>query len=97
MAGTDVKVHLIISNNATVAIHELVDREQIDIVVANAHGYTGIDQWPYGSLVNNLIQYGKVSLLIVQDLPVKPVKEEASQVSVRVAEHPAHEAKVINP
>ncbi len=97
LAGVDVKTHLIVSNNAAVAIHELVEREQIDIVVANAHGYTGISQWPYGSLVNNLIQYGKVPLLIVQDLPLKPVKEEASRMGVRVAEHPAHEAKVINP
>lgn len=93
LAGTDVKTHLIVSNNAAVAIHELIDREQIDIVVANAHGYSGISQWPYGSMVNNLIQYGKVPLLIVQDLPLKPVKEEASQVGVRVVEHPVHETK----
>ena len=96
LAGTDVKAHLIVSNNAAVAIHELIDREQIDIVVASAHGYSGISQWPYGSLVNNLIQYGKVPLLIVQDLPLKPVKEEASQVGVRMAEHPVYEPKVVN-
>jgi nucleotide-binding universal stress UspA family protein len=96
LAGTDVKTHLIVSNNAAVAIHELIDREQIDIVVASAHGYSGISQWPYGSLVNNLIQYCKVPLLIVQDLPLKPVKEEASQVGVRMAEHPVYEPKVVN-
>jgi len=96
LAGVDVKTHLVISNNAALAIHELIDREQIDIVVANAHGYSGISQWPYGSMVNNLIQYGKVPLLIVQDLPLKPIKEEASMVGVREVEHPVYEPKVVS-
>lgn len=96
LAGSDVKAHLIVSNNAAAAIHELIDREQIDIVVASAHGYSGISQWPYGSLVHNLIQYGNVPLLIVQDLPLKSVKKEASQVAVRVVEHPAHEPIIVN-
>jgi nucleotide-binding universal stress UspA family protein len=89
LAGIDVKTHLIISNNAALSIHELVDQEQIDMVVLNAHGYSGISQWPYGSLVNNFILYGKVPLLIVQDLPVKPV-EETSQVSMRMRDHMMH-------
>jgi len=96
LTGTDVKTRLVVSNNAALAIHELVEREQIDIVVASAHGYSGISQWPYGSLVNNLIQYGKVPLLIIQDLPLKFVKEEASQVGVRAAEHPVHEPKIVS-
>jgi nucleotide-binding universal stress UspA family protein len=95
LAGVDVKAQLIVSNNTAVAIHELVEREQIDIVVASAHGYSGISQWPYGSMVNNLIQYGKVPLLVIQDLPLKPKKEEASQVGVRVVEHPVHEPMVV--
>ena len=87
LAGIDVKAQLIISNNATVALHELVDREQIDMVALSAHGYSGNNQWPYGSMVNNFILYGKVPLLIVQDLPVK---EETSQVDIRVKEHSEH-------
>jgi nucleotide-binding universal stress UspA family protein len=90
LAGIDVKAHLIISNNAAIAIHELVDREQIDMMVLSAHGYSGISQWPYGRMVNNFVLYGKVPLLIVQDLPVKPVKGETSQVSMRVREHMVH-------
>ena len=87
LAGIDVKAHLIVSNNATVALHELVDREQIDMVALSAHGYSGNNQWPYGSMVNNFILYGKVPLLIVQDLPVK---DETSQVDITVREHSAH-------
>ncbi len=87
LAGIDVQAHLIISDNATVALHELVDRERIDMVALSAHGYSGNNQWPYGSMVNNFILYGKVPLLIVQDLPVK---EETSQVDMTVREHSEH-------
>ena len=87
LAGIDVKTHLVISDNTTIAIHEFVDREQIDLMVLSAHGYSGNDQWPYGSIVNNFILYGKVPLLIVQDLIVKPVKEEINHAGIRMREH----------
>ena len=67
----DVRTHLVTSENATVALHQLEEQEQIDIVTFNAHGYSGNHQWPYGSMVNHFILYGKAPLLIVQDLPLK--------------------------
>lgn len=69
--GIAVETHLITSDNAAVALHQLEDRERIDLVALSAHGYSGNHQWPYGSMVNNFILYGNTSLLIVQDLPVK--------------------------
>ena len=89
LAGIDVKTHMIISNNATLALHELVDREQIDLVALSAHGYSGNNQWPYGSMVNNFILYGKVPLLVVQDLPQKEGtnRENSIQVDARVKEY----------
>jgi nucleotide-binding universal stress UspA family protein len=71
LEGIPVQIHLITSNNAAVALHQLGEQEQIDTVTLSAHGYSGNRQWPYGSMVNNFIMYGKVSLLIVQDLPPK--------------------------
>ncbi len=71
LEGIAIQTHLIVSDNAAVALHQLVEQEQIDLVVLSAHGYSGNHQWPYGSMVNNFIMYGKVSLLIVQDLPAK--------------------------
>jgi hypothetical protein len=52
--------------------------EHIDLVALSAHGYSGNKQWPYGSMVNNFIQFGKVPLLIVQDFPIneEPVSTE---------------------
>jgi len=87
LAAIDVKTHLIVSDNAPLAIHEIVDQQKIDLVALNAHGYSGNNQWPYGSMVNNFILYGKVPLLIVQD---HPIKEETSQVQITVREHTLH-------
>ena len=87
LAAIDVKTHLIVSDNAPLAIHEIVDQQKIDLVALNAHGYSGNNQWPYGSMVNNFILYGKVPLLIVQD---HPIKEETSQVQITVREPTLH-------
>jgi len=87
LAGIDVKAHLITSDNVTQALHELVDREHIDLVALSAHGYSGNNQWPYGSLVNNFILYGKVPLLIVQDLPVK---DDQNKVVIAVRDQSVH-------
>ena len=71
LEGIAVQTHLITSDNAAVALHQVVEQEHIDMVALSAHGYSGNHQWPYGSMVNNFIMYGKVPLLIVQDLPAK--------------------------
>jgi len=69
LEGIAIQTHLVASDNAAAALHQLVEQEQIDLVVLSAHGYSGNHQWPYGSMVNNFISYGRTSLLIVQDLP----------------------------
>ena len=71
LEGLTIQTHLITSDNTAVALHQLVEQENIDMVALSAHGYSGIHQWPYGSMVNNFVQYGKVPLLVVQDLPAK--------------------------
>ncbi len=69
--GISVQTHLLTSDNAPAALHGLVEQENIDLVTLSAHGYSGNNQWPYGSMVNNFILYSKVPLLIVQDQPTK--------------------------
>jgi nucleotide-binding universal stress UspA family protein len=69
--GIQLQTHLLTSDNAMAAIHDLVEQEHIEMVALSAHGYSGNNQWPYGSLVNNFILYSTVPLLIVQDLPAK--------------------------
>ncbi|MFC1997841.1 universal stress protein [Chloroflexota bacterium] len=69
--GITIQTHLVTSDHTAAALYQVVEQEHIDMVILNAHGYSGKHQWPYGSVVNNFILYGKVSLLIVQDLPAK--------------------------
>ena len=71
LRGIAVHSHLITSDHTIAALYQVVDQEHIDLVALSAHGYSGKHQWPYGSVVSNFILYGKVSLLIAQDLPAK--------------------------
>jgi nucleotide-binding universal stress UspA family protein len=85
--GIDVQTRLLTSDNAAAALHELAEQESIDMVALSAHGYSGNNKWPYGSMVNNFILYSKVPLLIVQDLPAK---EEPAMVNMAPRERTEH-------
>jgi len=87
MEGIVIQTHLITSDNAPAALHQLVEQEHIDLVTLSAHGYSGKSQWPYGSMVNNFILYGKVPLLIVQDLPARQNQIHHEQPSRERSEH----------
>jgi len=87
LEGSAVQTHLITSDNAAVALHQLEEQEHIDMVILNAHGYSGNHQWPYGSMVHNFIMYGKAHLLIVQDLPAKQESTHFEFSSRERAEH----------
>jgi nucleotide-binding universal stress UspA family protein len=69
LEGISVQTHLITSDNAAAELHQLVDQEHINLVALSAHGYSGNHQWPYGSITNNFMMYGKSHLMIIQDLP----------------------------
>jgi nucleotide-binding universal stress UspA family protein len=85
--GIDVQTRLLTRDNAAAALHELAEQENIDMVALSAHGYSGNNKWPYGSMVNNFILYSKVPLLIVQDLPAK---EEPPMVDMAPREPTEH-------
>jgi nucleotide-binding universal stress UspA family protein len=87
LEGIAVQTHLITSENAAVALHQLAEQEQIELLTLSAHGYSGNRQWPYGSMVNNFIMYGKIPLLIVQDLPAKQELMPLEPLSRERAEH----------
>jgi nucleotide-binding universal stress UspA family protein len=69
--GIPVQSHLLDSDDSPSALHGLVEQEKINLVVLSAHGYSGNNQWLYGSIANNFVQYSPVPLLIVQDFPTK--------------------------
>lgn len=57
-----------VCNSTASALHDVVRREKIDLVVLCAHGYSSENKWPFGSIAINLIAFGETPLLIVQDL-----------------------------
>jgi lipoprotein signal peptidase len=54
-------------------MHNIIDREQIDLVMLSAHGYSGDNRWPYGNIALSFIVYGTTPLIIMQDLSIEEV------------------------
>jgi nucleotide-binding universal stress UspA family protein len=79
----DIRTRLLVSDNATATLHDLVDQEDVDLVALSAHGHSGGTKWPYGSMVVNFIAYGTTPLLIVQDLSPDEVERTRAEVAAR--------------
>lgn len=73
---TEVETVLEVSENAADALHRLIEERNVDLALVSAHGYSARKKWPYGGVALNLIAYGTIPLLILQDLP-----EEEMEVS----------------
>jgi nucleotide-binding universal stress UspA family protein len=86
--GIGFETHLCIGDNTAAALHDLVTREQADVVLLTAHGQSGVTRWPYGSVATSFIAYGTSPLLIVQDL--SPEEVERTQAEMAVTEHQGH-------
>jgi nucleotide-binding universal stress UspA family protein len=61
-------LHIQVNHNVATSLHRLVEQVEADLVILCAHGDSGQQQWPYGSVATSFITYGTTSLLIVQDL-----------------------------
>jgi nucleotide-binding universal stress UspA family protein len=84
----DTQTRLLVSDNAEMTLHELVEQENIDLVVLSAHGYSGGTRWAYGSVVIKFIAYGTTPLLIMQDL--SPGEIERTQAEIAAREYKGH-------
>lgn len=67
------------SKKTTVALHNIIDREQIDLVLLSAHGYSGENRWPYGKIALNFIAYGTTPLIIIQDLSKEEIEKTLAE------------------
>lgn len=84
----DIQTRLLINDNVAVALHNLVEQEDVELVILNAHGYTGGTRWPYGSVAASFIAYGTTTLLIVQDL--SPIEIDRTQAEIAALEFAGH-------
>lgn len=80
--SVDCETCVVENNSVTLAIHELASqREDIDLVVLCAHGYTGQSTWPYGTVARNYIEHGTKPVLVIQDVPRFKVQPTAAEIS----------------
>ncbi len=77
--GEDFQTLIEISSKPTAALHDIVDREEIDLVILSAHGYSGENRWPYGNITLNFISYGTTPLIIIQDLTENEIAKSLAE------------------
>jgi nucleotide-binding universal stress UspA family protein len=82
----DVETRLMAGDNVPVTLHDLAEQEKVDLVVLNAHGYSGETRWPYGSTVTSFIAYGSTPLLIVQDVLPEDMGATPAEVAAQAFE-----------
>ncbi len=77
-----------VTEDITDALHALVEEEAVDLVILSAHGYSGKNKWPFGSVTTSFIEYGTTPLLMIQDL--EPGSVEQTQAERAAAESKGH-------
>lgn len=87
-AEVETQFRLVVSEDVTTALHEIVEEEGVDLIVLCAHGHSARTRWPYGNIVASFITYGTTPLLIVQDLA--PHEVERSKAEIMAQERTGH-------
>ena len=79
----DCETYLLENQSVPTAIQELAEKEKIDLILMNAHGYGEQFNYPYGSIVRHTIEHGNVPILIIQDIPLSQVKPTQAEIAVK--------------
>ncbi len=77
-----IDVQLCVASHRAQTLHELAQREGIDLVILSAHGSTGDAHQRYGSVAAKFLQGGYGPVIILQDLAV-PARDEHAAEMVR--------------
>jgi nucleotide-binding universal stress UspA family protein len=72
-----------VNNNVSSTIAQIIVEREIDLVVLNAHGYSGDSNRPFGSIATSLIEYGTTPLLMLQDLSPDDIQPGRSEEVAR--------------
>lgn len=77
------QTRLLVGNGVAAALHDLVEKDQIDLVVLSAHGYSSEKYRPYGATVTSFVAYGATPMLIFQDMPAREIAPTKAEEAVR--------------
>ena len=77
--GGHVETRVLVGESVIATLHDLAEKEAVNLVLLSAHGYTCSPYHPYGSVGTSFIAYGHTPLLIVQDLAAPDDRPEARE------------------
>lgn len=77
------QTRLVVGDNVTASIHDMVEQENPDLVMLVAHGHSSETRWPYGSVATSFIAYGTTPLMIMQDLSGDEIKRTQAEMAAR--------------
>lgn len=81
------RTRVLVGEHVTSELHKLLEQEKVDLVLVSAHGNSGQNQWPYGSVVTSFITYSAVPLLILQDLPLYEIQPTEAERATAVKQN----------
>jgi nucleotide-binding universal stress UspA family protein len=73
------QIQLRVGEDLIADLHDLADNSNFDLVVLSAHGYSGDNARPFGSVVTSFIAHSSKPLLIVQDLSQDDLEETRAE------------------
>lgn len=83
MEGLELKTDIVVGENTSSVLHDMVEEINADLVMLVAHGHSGERRWPYGSVTNSFIAYGNTSLMIMQDLSESEIPRTHAELAVK--------------
>jgi nucleotide-binding universal stress UspA family protein len=81
--SADFRTVLGVDEDISEALHSMVEKQNINLVVLSAHGYSGKAKWPYGSITTSFIEYSTRPLLVVQDLAPEEIEPSEAELVAR--------------
>jgi nucleotide-binding universal stress UspA family protein len=83
LEGLDFKTDIVVGENATSVLHDMVEEINADLVMLVAHGHSGERRWPYGSVTDSFIAYGNTPLMIMQDLSESEIPHTYAELAMK--------------
>lgn len=79
----DLETFHVVSDNVISTLHNIVEKQNADLVILAAHGRSSDSRWPYGSVATSFIAYGNTAILIIQDLPQQAIQSTQAELAAR--------------
>ncbi|MFZ5911459.1 MAG: universal stress protein [Chloroflexota bacterium] len=79
----DLETLQVSSDNVISTLHNIVEKNNADLVILAAHGRSSDSRWPYGSVTTSFIAHGNTAVLIVQDLPHNQIQSTQAELVAR--------------